>query len=349
MNAVAAETRPHDLDEVSLARWLERNVVGFEGPVTVTKFPGGQSNPTYRLDAPGVAFVLRRKPFGPILPSAHAVDREYRLLQALHPAGMPVAAPVALCADEGVIGAMFYVMSFVDGRVFWDGMLPALVPSERRMVYEDAVGTLARLHSLDHVAVGLGDFGRPGNYFARQVERWIRQYRAAQTANIEAVEKLIDWLPGTVPEQTRAAIIHGDYRLDNLIYEQGEPRVCAILDWELSTIGDPLADFAYLAMNWSMPADGRSGLDGIDFAATGIPSLDEAVSLYCGATGRDGVPNLHWYFAFNLFRLVGIVQGIRRRIIDGNASSEAAEASAARVVPLAEAAWRQARQAGAPR
>ena len=337
----------HDLDQPALTRWLAATVEGFAPPVRIAKFPDGQSNPTYRLEAASGTYVLRRKPFGPLLPSAHAVDREYRLLRALQPRGVPVAGAIALCTDESVIGAIFYVMEFVDGRVFWDGTLPGLAAAERRAVYEEAIRTLARLHSLDHVAVGLNEFGRPGNYFARQVKRWTQQYRAAQTAQIEPVEKLIEWLPRTVPEQTRIAIIHGDYRIDNLIFAANGTRLRAVLDWELSTIGDPLADFAYFAMNWSMPADGRSGLQGADLAGSGIPSLDEAVALYCACTERDDVPDLHWYFAYNLFRLVGIVQGIRKRIIDGNASSAAAEASAARLVPLAEAAWREARMAGA--
>ena len=336
-----------ELDASALTRWLEANVAGFAPPLTVTKFSGGQSNPTYRLDAASGPLVLRRKPFGELLPSAHAVDREYRLLSALQPAGIPVAAPVALCTDESVIGAMFYVMECVDGRVFWNGALPELTPVDRRAVYERTVATLAQLHGIDPGEVGLGEFGRPGNYFARQVERWTRQYRASQTAEIDAVERLIEWLPRTVPEQTRVSVIHGDYRIDNLMFHPQRAEVRAILDWELSTLGDPLADFAYLAMNWSLPGDGRSGLDGLDLASLGIPSRDEAVALYCEATGRAGLPNLHWYFAFNLFRLVGITQGIRKRIVLGNASSTAAEASAARVVPLAEAAWQQAHLAGA--
>ena len=335
------------LDEAALTRWLAANVDGFAPPLAVEKFAGGQSNPTYRVDAASGRLVLRRKPFGPLLQSAHAVDREYRLIRALHPAGLPVAAPIAICADESVIGSMFYVMEVVDGRVFWDGALPDLEPASRRAVYEAAIATLARLHAVDPDAVGLGGFGKQGNYFARQVERWTTQYRAAQTAEIDAVERLIEWLPRTVPEQTRVSVIHGDYRIDNLIFASDRAEVRAILDWELSTIGDPLADFAYLAMNWSVPADGRSGLDGIDHAASGIPTLDEAVALYCDATGRDGLPNLHWYFAFNLFRLVGITQGIRKRIALGNASSASAETSASRVVPLAEAAWHQALLAGA--
>jgi len=335
-----------DIDAGALARWLDANLDGLSGPLEVEKFPGGQSNPTYRVSTASRACVLRRKPFGPLLPSAHAVDREYRLIAALHPAGFPVPRPLALCSDAGVIGSAFYVMELVEGRIAWDGTLPDLRPTERRTAYENAIGTLARLHGLDHVALGLADFGRPGNFFARQVDRWIRQYRAAETAEIPAMERLIAWLPGTIPEQTRASIVHGDFRLDNLVAGPGG-EVRAVLDWELSTIGDPLADFTYFAMQWVLPVDGQAGLAGTDFAATGIPTLDEAVALYYAGTGRRDLPDLHWYFSYNLFRLVGILQGVRKRMLQGNASSAAAASAAARVEPLADAAWEQARHAGA--
>ena len=343
----SARELAHDLDAAALSRWLARHLPDRGTLLGLEKFPGGQSNPTYRLDFEAGPLVLRRKPFGSILPSAHAVDREFRVIAALHPKGVPVAQPLALCIDETVIGTMFYVMEFVEGRIFWDGTLPGQSPEARRAIYGEAIATLAGLHNLDHVALHLGSFGRSGNYFARQVDRWTRQYRAAETAKIEPVERLIEWLPRTVPEQTRSAIIHGDYRLDNLVFAADRPSCRAILDWELSTVGDPLADFAYFAMNWVMPADGRSGVCGVDFASSGIPSLNEVIALYCARTDRDDVPDLHWYFAYNLFRLVGILQGIRKRIDDGNASSSEAEASAARVIPLAEAAWREARLAGA--
>lgn len=345
-----AETavRSADIDPDRLAGWLAGAVDGFSGPVTLSKFPGGQSNPTYRLDTPGGAYVLRRKPFGPTLPSAHAVDREYRLISALHPAGFPVARPYALCADESVIGSIFYVMECVDGRSIADGTLPGETPQARGAMYRALTETLARLHAIAPETVGLGDYGKPGNYFARQVGRWTKQYRASQTDEIPEVEKLIDYLPRTVPEQTRTSIIHGDYRIDNALFEPEGTKILAVLDWELSTLGDPLADFTYYAMQWEMPSgDGGAGLQGVDVAATGIPPLEETVGLYCELTGRKGLPDLDWYFAYNLFRLVGILQGIRKRIIDGNASSDRAEAAAARVVPLAEAAWDFARRAGA--
>ncbi|WP_010165028.1 phosphotransferase family protein [Sphingomonas sp. PAMC 26617] len=336
-----------DLDEIALLRWLEANAEGFAGPIAVAKFSGGQSNPTYRIDAASGAYVVRRKPFGTLLPSAHAVDREYRLISALHPTGFPVPRPFALCEDTAVIGSIFYVMEMVAGRTFWNAALPEAAPVERRPIYEAMLNTLAKLHAIDPAAIGLGDFGRPGNYFARQIDRWTKQYRAAQTDDIPAIERLIEWLPRTVPAQGRTSIIHGDYRIDNLIYAPDGPQVAAVLDWELATIGDPLADFAYFAMNWAMPADGGPGLSGLDLASLDLPTMEETVELYCADTGRTGVPDLHWYFAYNQFRLVGIIQGIKKRLIEGNASSAKAEATAMRLIPIAESAWRHARLAGA--
>ena len=337
-----------DFELAPLQAWLEREVAGFEGPFTIEKFAGGQSNPTYRIDAAGGAYVLRRKPFGPILPSAHAVEREYRLIAALHPTGFPVPRPYALCEDPAVIGAPFYVMDMVEGRTFWNGRLPEVAPAQRRPIYEEMIRTLARLHMIEPDAIGLGDYGAAGNYFERQVRRWTKQYRAAETERIEEAERLIEYLGRTVPEQTRVSIIHGDYRIDNIIYAPAAPRVRAVLDWELSTLGDPLADFTYLAMQWEMPAEaGSAGLKGVDFAEAAIPTLDEAVQLYCAETGRDGVPDMDWYFAYNLFRLLGIVQGIKKRWIEGNASSAKAAEMAARVPMLAQASWHFAQRAGA--
>lgn len=335
------------LDEARLTAWFAANVDGFAGPITLSRFKGGQSNPTYRIDTPGTAYVLRRQPFGPLLPSAHAVDREYRVIAALHPAGFPVARPYGLCTDPGVIGSMFYVMGLADGRNLWDGSLPGCTPAERRGIYNAMIDTLADLHAIDPVAVGLGDYGKPGNYFERQVARWTKQYRASETETIPEMDRLIDWLPRTMPVQDRVAIVHGDYRIDNMIFAAAEPRVIAVLDWELSTLGDPLADFSYLLMNWVTEPEGRSGIKGLDLPALGIPTLDEAVARYCARTGRDGLPELNWYFAYNLFRLTGIVQGIKKRIVDGTASSPQAEATAARVPALAAAAWHFAAAAGA--
>lgn len=334
-----------DLDR--LADWMAANVVGFRGPLSYAKFAGGQSNPTYRLDSPSGAYVLRRKPFGPLLPSAHAVDREYRLIAGLHPTGFPVARPYGLCEDEGVIGAVFYVMAMVDGRNLWDGTLPGYTPEQRTGLYHAMVDTLAALHTTDYQAAGLGDYGKPGNYFARQVERWTRQYRASETEVMPDVDRLIDWLPRTVPEQTRTSIVHGDYRIDNMIFDAAEPRVRAVLDWELSTLGDPLADFSYFLMSWVTEPEGRSGVKGMTGPDTGIPPIEAIVERYCAATGRDGVPDLNWYFAYNLFRLTGIVQGIKKRIVDGTASSAQAERSAAQVHRLAAASWHFAELAGA--
>ncbi|MET3709994.1 aminoglycoside phosphotransferase (APT) family kinase protein [Sphingomonas trueperi] len=336
-----------DLDETRLAAWASVHVPGFTGPVTVTKFPGGQSNPTYRIESSGGTYVLRRKPFGTILPSAHAVEREYRLIAALHPAGFPVARPYALCEDRQVIGAPFYLMEMVEGRTFWDGSLPDMAPGERTAIYEAIVDTLAALHRIDPEAVGLGDYGRPGNYFARQVERWTRQYRASQTEDLPEVEALIDFLPRTVPPQTQTSIVHGDYRIDNMIFAADRPQVLAVLDWELSTLGDPLADFSYFLMNWVTEPEGRSGVKGLAGPETGIPTIEDMVARYCAATGRDGVPDLDWYFAYNLFRLTGIVQGIKKRMLDGNASSTQAASTVERLPGLASAAWHFAQRAGA--
>jgi len=334
-----------DLDR--LAGWMQANVAGFQGPLAYVKFAGGQSNPTYRLDTPYKQYVLRRKPFGPLLPSAHAVDREFRVIAGLYPTGFPVPRPYGLCEDPDVIGAAFYVMEMVEGRTIWDGTMPGMQPAERTAHYHAAVDTLAALHNTDHQAAGLGDYGKPGNYFERQVGRWTKQYRAAETEHMPAVENLIEWLPRTLPPQTRTAIVHGDYRVDNMIFSPREERVIAVLDWELSTLGDPLADFSYFLMSWVTQPEGRSGVMGRTGPETGIPTIEQVVERYCAATGRDGVPDLHWYFAYNLFRLTGIVQGIKKRMELGTASSAQAERSAATVYRLADAAWSFAQKAGA--
>jgi aminoglycoside phosphotransferase (APT) family kinase protein len=337
----------HRFDERALDAWMRANMEAYAGPLIVRQFKGGQSNPTYRLDTPGGAYVLRRKPPGRLLPSAHAVDREYRVIRALHAAGFPVARPFAMCAEEGVIGTMFYVMAMVEGRVFWDASLPGRAPDERRAVYREKIAMLAKLHGFDPTALGLADYGRPGNYFARQVDRWGRQYRASETKSVPEMDRLMAFLPGTVPAQDRVAVVHGDYRMDNIIYDRDAPRILAVLDWELSTLGDPLADFSYLLMQWAMPADGRSGLAGLDLEAHGIPTVEEAVALYADLTGRDGLPDLNWYFAYNLFRFAAILQGIAGRVRDGTAASPQAMEYGERVAPLARAAWDYAVKAGA--
>jgi aminoglycoside phosphotransferase (APT) family kinase protein len=331
----------HRIDEARLGIWMRENVADYQGPLTVQQFRGGQSNPTYRLDTPGRSYVMRRKPFGKLLPSAHAVDREYRVIDALSRQGFPVAKAYALCTDDSVIGAAFYIMSMVDGRVFWDPALPSQTPDARRKIFTSKIETLAKLHTFDPNAIGLGDFGKPGNYFARQVDRWTKQYRASETQHIPEVEKLIDWLPRTLPVQERVSIVHGDYRLDNMIFHPTEPQVKAVLDWELSTLGDPNADFTYLLMQWIMP-----GLEGVDLAALNIPSMAEAAQIYCNVTGTR-LPDLNWYFAYNLFRLAGITQGIAGRIRDGTAANAKAIESAKRTVPLAQASWEYAQKAGA--
>jgi aminoglycoside phosphotransferase (APT) family kinase protein len=335
------------IDETTLADWMSANVVGFEGPVEVRKFAGGQSNPTYRINAKSQSYVLRRKPFGPLLASAHAVDREYKVIAGLHPTGFPVAKPYGLCTDDSVIGSWFYIMAMVEGRTIWDGAMPGATPVERRATYEAMIDTLAALHAVDIEATGLSDYGKSGNYFERQVSRWTKQYRASETEVMPEMERLIEYLPRTLPLQDRVSIVHGDYRIDNMIFASDAPKVIAVLDWELGTLGDPLADFTYVAMAWVTENGGRSGVMDIDRAALGIPELDEMVARYCAATGRDGIPDLNWYFAFNFFRLAGIIQGIKKRVIDGTATSPHAKDMSERVKPLAEAAWAFAVKAGA--
>jgi aminoglycoside phosphotransferase (APT) family kinase protein len=333
------------IDEQALGRWLEANVEGFEGPFELEKFAWGQSNPTYRIRASSGDYVLRRKPFGQLLPSAHAVDREYRLISALHPLCFPVPRPYALCTDPEVIGAIFCVMELAKGRAYTNGALPEFEPPARRRMYEQLVDTLADLHNIDPVAAGLSDFGKSGNYFERQVARWTRQYRDSQTDDLPEMERLIDYLPSSLPQQSRTSVVHGDYRIDNVLFDDGE--LTAVLDWELATLGDPVADFSYLAMQWMMPADGSAGLAGLELAELGIPSLQEIAERYSARSGVPVAEKLDWYFAYNLFRLAGIVQGIKKRVIDGTASSANAAEMAKKVPTLAMAAWGFAEKAGA--
>ncbi|PZO06710.1 MAG: phosphotransferase family protein [Alphaproteobacteria bacterium] len=335
------------LDGTSLDRWMGQNVAGYVGPLTVRQFKGGQSNPTYELTTPGAAYVLRRKPPGVLLPSAHAVDREFTVISALHAQGFPVARPHALCTDEAVLGSIFYVMDKVEGRVFWDLKLPGLEPAERRAIYEAQTDTLAALHQFDPAAIGLGDYGRPGNYFARQVARWTKQYRASETAPIATMDRLIDFLPTSLPADGPTRIVHGDFRLDNAIIDPTGPSVRAVLDWELSTLGDPMADFSYMLIGWVIPASLRNGLGGADLEALGIPSVEETVARYVEKAGTAPPENLDWLFAYNLFRLAAICQGIAGRVRDGTASSEQARSMAAQVGPLSSAAWSFAIKAGA--
>jgi aminoglycoside phosphotransferase (APT) family kinase protein len=333
-------------DEAALTRWMEANVEGFADPLTVNQFKGGQSNPTFQLVTPGKKYVMRKKPGGKLLPSAHAVDREYRVLSALCPTGFPVARTYALCTDESIVGAMFYVMDMVEGRILWNGALPDVAAEDRRKIYEHKIATLAQLHNTDHVAIGLGDYGKPGNYFARQVDRWTKQYRLSETETIDEMNALAEWLPRTIPEGERTSIVHGDYRLDNMILHASEPRVIAVLDWELSTLGDPLGDFTYYLMNWVMPQDGRSGISGLDLKALNIPTIEEVVALYCKLTNRDSIANLDWYFAYNAYRLACILQGIAGRVRDGTAASAHATEMIKRIRPLANAAHSFGKKAG---
>lgn len=334
------------LDEARLTEWMQANVAGFQGPLHLTKFKGGQSNPTYKIEAASGNYVLRRKPFGPLLPSAHAVDREYRVQNALHKAGFPAARQFGLCTDDGVIGSWFYVMDMVDGKTIWDGAMPGAAPDYRRQTYFAMIDTLAALHNLDIATVGLSDFGKPGNYFGRQVDRWTKQYKLSETEHMPDMERLIEWLPQTLPEQTRTSVVHGDYRIDNMIWAKDRPEVLAVLDWELSTLGDPLGDFSYVCMAWVTENGGRSGVQDLDRRALGIPELEEVVERYCEATGRDSLPDMNWLFAYNFFRLAGILQGIKKRVIYGTASSAHAKAQSERVQPLVDRATHFARLAG---
>ncbi|MBI1341103.1 phosphotransferase [bacterium] len=339
----------HRFDEAALASWMARHVEGYAGPLEVRQFKGGQSNPTYQLITPRQKYVLRRKPPGKLLPSAHAVDREYRILAALHPLGFPVARPYALCEDESIIGTMFYVMDMVEGRILWDQTLPGLAPAERRAIYEAKVRTLADLHRIDWRVAGLEGFGKEGDYIARQIHRWTKQYQASETTKIPEMDALIEWLPKNIPPGETTTIVHGDYRLDNMILHPTEPRILAVLDWELSTLGDPLADFTYHLMQWVMPSSDpvrRSLANLTNLTELGIPTRDEYVDLYCQRVGRAGLPELDYYFAYNGFRLAGILQGIVGRVRDGTASNAAAAENEGRVAPLAQFAYAFAQRAG---
>jgi aminoglycoside phosphotransferase (APT) family kinase protein len=335
----------HRFDSARLEAWLSANVEGFAGPLAVEQFRGGQSNPTYKLVTPARSYVLRRKPPGKLLPGAHAVDREYRVISALAEQEFPVARAYGLCLDDEVIGTAFYVMEMVEGRIFWEPSLPE-VPRADRPAYFDAMNaTIARLHSIDPDRAGLADFGKPGNYFARQIARWSQQYESdGEAGRVAAMDRLVEWLPKHIPpDEPKARIIHGDFRCDNMIFHATEPRVRAVLDWELSTLGHPLADFSYHLMMYRMP----DALGGADLGALNIPPEDEYVAAYCRRTGRDGLPDLDFYMAFNLFRLAGIVHGIKGRVVRGTAASAHAAEMAKRLEPLADLAWSQALRAGA--
>lgn len=334
----AAQTH---FDTDKLLGWMYENIPSFSGPLSIQQFAGGQSNPTFLVTSPEQRFVLRRKPPGKLLPSAHAVDREFRVLQALKDTDVPVAHAYALCEDADIIGSAFYVMDYVPGRIFWDATLPEVRFDQRRGIYQEMVRVQAALHAVDYASVGLGDFGKPGNYIERQVARWTQQYRASQTEQIDAVEQLIEWLPKHIPAGEQTSIVHGDFRLDNTIFHPTEPRILAVLDWELSTLGHPMVDLAYFCMRYHLPEVEFRGLRGLDGATLGIPSEAECVAQYCALRGLPPVAPQDWtyYLAFCMFRLTGILQGVLARALQGNASSETALQAGRRARPLAELAW----------
>jgi aminoglycoside phosphotransferase (APT) family kinase protein len=333
----------HRFDEAALAEWMRAHVPTFHGALQVEQFKGGQSNPTYRLSAEGQHYVLRRKPPGKLLPSAHAVDREYKVISALHRAGFPVAQAHALCEDSAVIGTAFYVMDCVEGRVMWDQSLPGMSPAERQAIWDELNRVMAQLHSLDYRAIGLADFGKEGSYLERQIGRWSKQYLASVTEPIPAMDQLIAWLPNNIPVSNETTIVHGDYRLDNTIFHPTEPRILAVLDWELSTLGDPMADFAYHCMSWHIPPGQFRGIAGLDHAALGIPTEREYIQRYCQRTGRAQISESVWdfYMAYNLFRIAAILQGIMKRVVDGTAASAHAVDAGKRAKPMAELGWQQ--------
>jgi aminoglycoside phosphotransferase (APT) family kinase protein len=317
---------------------MQKHVGGYTGELQVCQFKGGQSNPTYWLADRERQYALRKKPPGKLLQSAHAVDREYRVMRALSDTDVPTATMYALCEDDSVIGTSFFVMEYVQGRIFWNVQLPELDPDERRAIYDELSRVLAAIHSVDLGAVGLADYGRPDAYVARQVNRWTKQYLASQTAEVEPMNTLIEWLPAHIPDDEATALVHGDYRLDNLIFHPTEPRALAVIDWELSTLGHPLSDLAYTCMLYDVMLPKIGGLAGVDFAKTGIPTEAEFVARYCERVGRAGVPDLHYYKAFSLFRLAAIAQGVYKRSLDGNASSTEAAMFGAAVPHLASIA-----------
>jgi aminoglycoside phosphotransferase (APT) family kinase protein len=331
----------HRFDVGGLEAWLAANMPGFEGPLQVEQFKGGQSNPTYLLKTPTASYVLRRKPPGKLLPSAHAIEREYRVMNALRVSGVPVPEMHCLCDDTAVIGSAFYVMEHVQGRILWDPRLPGFSVAERSALFDDMNRVIGALHRLDPALIGLADYGKPGNFFARQIGRWSAQYRASETERIEAMERLIEWLPLHIPPGDTAALVHGDFRLDNLVFHANEPRVVAVLDWELSTLGHPMADFAYHALAWQTEPGATRGLAGLDLAALGIPTAAEYVARYCERVGAAAPSAGEWnfYVVYNLFRGAAISQGILRRALDGSASSVHALEAGRKARSVAERAW----------
>jgi len=352
-------TRPvsgaHAFDTAALGAWMTQHVEGFAGPLGVEMFKGGQSNPTYKLITPGRTYVMRAKP-GPVaklLPSAHAIEREFAVMRGLAGTDVPVARMHALCEDESVIGRAFYIMEYVEGRVLWDQTLPGMTPAERGAIYDEMNRVIAALHKVDYAARGLAGYGKPGNYFERQIGRWSKQYQASVTQPITEMDRLIDWLPAHIPASARdeglTSIVHGDYRLDNVIFHPSEPRILAVLDWELSTLGHPLADFSYHCMAWHIPPGTFRGIGGVDLASLGIPSEQDYIHRYCERTGlatpEQLAPDWNFYLAYNMFRIAAILQGIAKRVEAGTASSAQARASGAGARPMAELAWSFAQKA----
>ena len=339
-------------DTAALERWLAAHVDGFAGPLTLTQFNGGQSNPTYRLTTPGTAYVLRTKPApaARLLPSAHAIEREYRVMDALAGTDVPVARMRGLCEDESVIGLAFYVMDFVQGRVLWDPSLPGMTQAQRTAIYDEMNRVISALHRVDYRSVGLESYGKPGDYIARQIARWSKQYRASQTQTIDAMDRLIDWLPAHLPTDVpeRTTIVHGDFRIDNLIFHPSEPRVLAVLDWELSTLGDPLADFSYHCMAWHVSPGVFRGIAGLDWQALGIPDESAYVARYSERTGIAQPAQWYFYLAYNMFRIAAILQGIMKRVAEGTAASQQALDAGQRARPMAELAWAYAQRSMRP-
>jgi aminoglycoside phosphotransferase (APT) family kinase protein len=334
---------PMPFDLLRLETYLRAHIPDFFGLLTLERLTGGQSNPTFVIKLDGQKrYVLRKKPDGALLPSAHAVEREYRVMKALEGSDVPVPHMLCLCEDESIVGTPFFVMEFADGRAFWDPTLPGMAASERSRIYDAMNRVIAALHRIEPAEIGLGDFGRPGNYFVRQITRWSKQYRGSETRRIEAMENLIAWLPANIPPGDETGLVHGDFRLDNLMFHATEPRVIAVLDWELSTLGHPLADFAYHMLAWRLRPDEFRGIGGLDLEALGIPDEENYIAAYCQRTGRQSIEPLHWdfYLAYNMFRLACIRQGIMRRVIDGNASDPEAAEVGRRAGDMADAAWR---------
>jgi aminoglycoside phosphotransferase (APT) family kinase protein len=349
MSQLQEVTERHRFDADRLADYLAGQLPGFVGPLTVRQFQGGQSNPTYLLSTPGRRYVMRSKP-GPaarLLASAHAIEREFRVMRALASQDVPVPDVLLLCEDESVIGRAFFVMEHIDGRILWDPSLPGLAPAERAAVYDEMNRVIAALHAVDVEAAGLADYGKAGNYFARQIGRWSKQYRASETAPIDAMDRLIEWLPANVPAGDETTVVHGDFRLDNLIFDPAQARVLAVIDWELSTLGHPLADFSYLCMSWHIPPGAFRGIAGLDHAALGIPSEAGFIDRYCRRTGRVGIEHWDFYLAYNLFRIAAILQGVYKRALDGMASADNAAAAGSNARTLAEIGWRYARRSAA--